>query len=233
MPTSSCAAKQALPTLTFDSCKLTLNPTSNHPPAPQSNDALRGEIEALRGAPSPLAAARAAREETQADRDKFLKLLDNLQVRGLGGGCCAAAGTCRRRLGLLRGGVLMRRSPSLQLPPSTTLCPLAPSAGAQGQPAAQAGGAAGRRGGAAGGAGGGEAPGSSGCLPGRLLLLLLHCPESPLCRTRPPLPHCLRTPHRPPPTPPRQVERENEGLRARIAAQTVHPADVMRMNQEK
>lgn len=29
------------------------------------------------------------------------------------------------------------------------------------------------------------------------------------------------------------VERENEGLRARIAAQTVHPADVMRMNQEK
>ena len=29
------------------------------------------------------------------------------------------------------------------------------------------------------------------------------------------------------------VERENEALRARIAAQTVHPADVMRMNQEK
>ena len=29
------------------------------------------------------------------------------------------------------------------------------------------------------------------------------------------------------------AERENEGLRARVAAQTVHPQDVMRMNQEK
>ncbi len=29
------------------------------------------------------------------------------------------------------------------------------------------------------------------------------------------------------------VERENEGLRARIAVQTIHPQDVMRMNQEK
>ena len=29
------------------------------------------------------------------------------------------------------------------------------------------------------------------------------------------------------------VERDNEGLRARIAVQTIHPQDVMRMNQEK
>jgi len=29
------------------------------------------------------------------------------------------------------------------------------------------------------------------------------------------------------------VEAENEGLRARIAAQTIHPQDVMRMNAEK
>jgi type II secretory pathway component PulM len=29
------------------------------------------------------------------------------------------------------------------------------------------------------------------------------------------------------------VERESEALRARIATQTVHPADVQRMNQEK
>ncbi len=29
------------------------------------------------------------------------------------------------------------------------------------------------------------------------------------------------------------VERENEELRARIAVQTIHPQDVMRMNQEK
>lgn len=29
------------------------------------------------------------------------------------------------------------------------------------------------------------------------------------------------------------VERENEALRTRVAAQTVHPQDVMRMNQDK
>ena len=29
------------------------------------------------------------------------------------------------------------------------------------------------------------------------------------------------------------VERENEGLQGRIAAQTIHPQDVMRMNQER
>lgn len=46
----------------------------------QSNDALRAEIERLRGEPSPLLAARTAKEETLADKEKFLKLLDNLQV---------------------------------------------------------------------------------------------------------------------------------------------------------
>ena len=35
----------------------------------------------MRGEPSPLLAARTAREETLADKEKFLKLLDNLQVR--------------------------------------------------------------------------------------------------------------------------------------------------------
>ncbi len=29
------------------------------------------------------------------------------------------------------------------------------------------------------------------------------------------------------------VERENEGLRTRVASQTVHPADIVRMNQER
>ncbi|PSC74916.1 Kinetochore NDC80 [Micractinium conductrix] len=45
-----------------------------------SNEALRVEIEQLRGQPSPLLAARQAREETLADKEKFLKLLDNLQT---------------------------------------------------------------------------------------------------------------------------------------------------------
>lgn len=53
-----------------------------YPSAPQSNDALRAEIDQLRGEPSALVAARAAREETLADKEKFLKLLDNLQVGG-------------------------------------------------------------------------------------------------------------------------------------------------------
>ena len=51
-------------------------------PPPQSNEALAAELEALRGTPSPLAAARAAREETLGDKEKFVKLLDNLQVCG-------------------------------------------------------------------------------------------------------------------------------------------------------
>ena len=55
-------------------------PTPPTRPLPQSNDALRAEIERLRGEPSPLVAARAAREETLGDKEKFLKLLDNLQV---------------------------------------------------------------------------------------------------------------------------------------------------------
>lgn len=46
----------------------------------QSNEALHAEIERLRGEASPLLAARSAREETLADKEKFLKLLDNLQV---------------------------------------------------------------------------------------------------------------------------------------------------------
>ncbi|KAI3425309.1 hypothetical protein D9Q98_009074 [Chlorella vulgaris] len=45
-----------------------------------ANEALRSEIERLRGEPRPLVAARAAREETLADKEKFLKLLDNLQT---------------------------------------------------------------------------------------------------------------------------------------------------------
>lgn len=49
-------------------------------PGLQSNEALKAEIERLRSLPSPLVAARAACEETLADKEKFLKLLDNLQV---------------------------------------------------------------------------------------------------------------------------------------------------------
>eukprot|EP00887_Chlorella_sp_A99_P000063 scaffold16.g63.t1 len=43
-----------------------------------ANEALRGEIEALRSQPSPLVAARAKHEETLADKEKFVRLLDNL-----------------------------------------------------------------------------------------------------------------------------------------------------------
>jgi len=46
----------------------------------QANEGLRAEIERMRGEPSPLVAARAAKEETLSDKEKFLKLLDNLQV---------------------------------------------------------------------------------------------------------------------------------------------------------
>jgi hypothetical protein len=42
---------------------------------------LRGEIEALRDAPSALDVARARRDELAADRTKFAQLLDNLQAR--------------------------------------------------------------------------------------------------------------------------------------------------------
>lgn len=63
--------------------------------APQANEALRSEIERLRGEPRPLVAARAAREETLADKEKFLKLLDNLQVCWWGGD----ARSCRGRRG--------------------------------------------------------------------------------------------------------------------------------------
>ncbi|PRW33702.1 Kinetochore NDC80 [Chlorella sorokiniana] len=99
-----------------------------------SNDALRAEIERLRGEPSPLLAARTAKEETLADKEKFLKLLDNLQAHKT---------SLQRKLAERQADV-----------------------------AAQAAELA-------------------------------------------------------------AVEKENEQLRARIAVQTVHPADVMRMNQEK
>ena len=68
----------------------------------QANEALRAEIERLRGEPSPLVAARAAKEETLADRDKFLKLLDNLQVCA---GCmgCMSVGVVLRCVALCCG----------------------------------------------------------------------------------------------------------------------------------
>jgi SMC interacting uncharacterized protein involved in chromosome segregation len=100
----------------------------------QSNEALRGEIEALRGAPSPLAAARDAKAETLADKEKFVKLLDNL---------AAHKASLQRKLAERQADVA-----------------------AQGAELAA-------------------------------------------------------------------VEAENEGLRGRIAVQTVHPQDVMRMNQDK
>ena len=103
-------------------------------PRLQSNEALRGEIEALRGAPSPLAAARDAKAETLADKEKFVKLLDNL---------AAHKASLQRKLAERQADVA-----------------------AQGAELAA-------------------------------------------------------------------VEAENEGLRGRIAVQTVHPQDVMRMNQDK
>lgn len=99
-----------------------------------SNDALRAEIERLRGEPSPLVAARAAREETLGDKEKFLKLLDNLQ---------AHKASLQRKLAERKADVAAQQA---------------------------------------------ELAG---------------------------------------------VERENEGLQGRIAAQTIHPQDVMRMNQER
>lgn len=51
----------------------------------QENEALAAQIEALRGAPSPLQEATAKREEHIADRDKFAKLIESLQVRACSG----------------------------------------------------------------------------------------------------------------------------------------------------
>lgn len=59
--------------------------------APQANEALRAEIERLRNEPSPLVAARAKKEETLGDKEKFVKLLDNLQVCRAGERCCAGS----------------------------------------------------------------------------------------------------------------------------------------------
>lgn len=44
-----------------------------------ANEALKAEIDALRHAPSPLVAAREKLAETQDDKEKFMKLIDNLQ----------------------------------------------------------------------------------------------------------------------------------------------------------
>lgn len=46
-----------------------------------ANEALRAEIDALRRAPSPLVAASSKLAETQDDKEKFLKLLDNLATQ--------------------------------------------------------------------------------------------------------------------------------------------------------
>ncbi|GAB4815903.1 hypothetical protein N2152v2_002949 [Parachlorella kessleri] len=46
----------------------------------EANDALRAEIEQLRNEPSPLVAARAGKETCLADKEKFVKLIDNLQA---------------------------------------------------------------------------------------------------------------------------------------------------------
>ena len=46
----------------------------------QENERLAAEMEAMRASPSPLEEARAKHQEHLSDRDKFRKLLDNLQV---------------------------------------------------------------------------------------------------------------------------------------------------------
>jgi hypothetical protein len=46
----------------------------------QENERLAAEVEAMRSSPSSLAEARAKHQEHLSDRDKFRKLLDNLQV---------------------------------------------------------------------------------------------------------------------------------------------------------
>ncbi len=47
----------------------------------QEGERLAAQVAAMRGEPSPLAAARAEQARTAADRDKFLKLIDSLQAR--------------------------------------------------------------------------------------------------------------------------------------------------------
>jgi predicted transcriptional regulator len=46
----------------------------------QANEALRSELDRLRREPSPLIAANEKLAETQEDKDKFVKLLDNLNA---------------------------------------------------------------------------------------------------------------------------------------------------------
>lgn len=46
----------------------------------QEIEALRAQIQGLQGAPSPLAAAKAKLQEHTSDRDKFRKLIENLQA---------------------------------------------------------------------------------------------------------------------------------------------------------
>ena len=48
--------------------------------AVQANEELQQQIEELKGRPSPLLAAKAKKEEHLSDREKFLKLIENLQV---------------------------------------------------------------------------------------------------------------------------------------------------------
>lgn len=46
----------------------------------QENEALQAELEAMRRAPSALAAARSKKAEHASDRQKFVQLNENLQV---------------------------------------------------------------------------------------------------------------------------------------------------------
>jgi len=46
----------------------------------QENERLAAEVEAMRAGPSPLEEARSKHQEHVSDREKFRKLLDNLQV---------------------------------------------------------------------------------------------------------------------------------------------------------
>jgi hypothetical protein len=50
------------------------------PAPPQANAAVLAELEAVRGAPSPLVAVQQQLSEHSADTEKFIKLIDNLQV---------------------------------------------------------------------------------------------------------------------------------------------------------
>lgn len=46
----------------------------------QENERLAAEVEVMRAGPSPLEEARVKHQEHVSDREKFRKLLDNLQV---------------------------------------------------------------------------------------------------------------------------------------------------------